>query len=207
MKYKSWIVFSIAVCILGFMSVWIWTCRLMGLSHLKMKKFRARGSIRPPSQIGLIFAKIPQITRKSGLTAIDFPLKASKPKILWLVGWFKNEIFFRARGVNSTPKPNRVYQRWKRSWRSRIQKPIVVYKVNPILAKQGCLRPVRALLGVQALDIIGSRAPEGGGRLQDFDPRGGSIAGSSDFWAQSARKGAEGTVLENFEDFFKILPN
>ena len=49
--------------------------------------------------------------------------------------------------------------------------------------------------------------PRGGFRLQDFGPRGGSIAGFSDFRARSARNGAEGAVLENFEDFSKILPN
>ena len=38
--------------------------------------------------------------------------------------------------------------------------------------------------------------------------RGGvSIAGFSDFRARSARNGAEGAILENFEDFLKILPN
>ena len=68
--------------------------------------------------------------------------------------------------------------------------------------------PVRALLDVQALDIMGSRTPEGG-----FDCRisarggGGSIAGFSDFRARSARNGAEGAVLENFKDFSKILQN
>ena len=55
---------------------------------------------------------------------------------------------------------------------------------------------------------MGSRTPEGGG----FDcrisaQRGGSIAGFSDFRARSDRNGAEGAVLENFEDFSKILPN
>ena len=36
---------------------------------------------------------------------------------------------------------------------------------------------------------------------------GGSIAGFSNFRARSARDGAEGAVLENFEDISKILPN
>ena len=67
--------------------------------------------------------------------------------------------------------------------------------------------PVRALLGVQALDIMGSRTPEGGS-IAGFRPEGGgSIAGFPDFRARSARNGAEGAVLENFEDFSKILPN
>ena len=43
--------------------------------------------------------------------------------------------------------------------------------------------------------------------MQDFGPRGVSIAGFSDFRARSARDGAEVAVLENFEDFLKILPN
>ena len=68
--------------------------------------------------------------------------------------------------------------------------------------------PVRALLGVQALDIMGSRTPRGGVSIAGFRPEGGvSIAGFSDFRARSARNGAEGAVLENFEDFSKILPN
>ena len=69
--------------------------------------------------------------------------------------------------------------------------------------------PVRALLGVQALDIMGSRTPRGGGGFDCRNlARGGvSIAGFPDFRARSARNGAEGAVLENFEDFSKILPN
>ena len=56
---------------------------------------------------------------------------------------------------------------------------------------------------------MGSRTPRGGGgSIAGFRPEGGvSIAGFSDFRARSARDGAEGAVLENFEDFSKILPN
>ena len=56
---------------------------------------------------------------------------------------------------------------------------------------------------------MGSRAPRGGVSIAGFRPEGGgvSIAGFSDFRARSARDGAEGAVLENFEDFSKILPN
>ena len=62
--------------------------------------------------------------------------------------------------------------------------------------------PVRALLGVQALDIMGSRTPDGGGGFDcRISARGGvSIAGFSG----RRRRGA---ILENFEDFSKILPN
>ena len=68
--------------------------------------------------------------------------------------------------------------------------------------------PVRALLNVQALDIMGFRPPEGGFRMQDFWAGGGkSIAGFPDFRARSARNGAKGSVLENFEDFLEILTN
>ena len=71
------------------------------------------------------------------------------------------------------------------------------------------LDPVRALLNVQALDIMEFRPPDGG---RGFDCRisgrgGGSISGFSDFRGRSARNGTEGAVTENFEYFLKILPN
>ena len=56
---------------------------------------------------------------------------------------------------------------------------------------------------------MGTRTPRGGGAsIAGFQPEGGgSIAGFPDFRALRARNGAEGAVLENFEDFSKILPN
>ena len=54
-----------------------------------------------------------------------------------------------------------------------------------------------------------SRTPEGEGGISiaGFRPEGGSIVGLSDFRVRSARNGAEGAILENFEDFLKIVPN
>ena len=73
---------------------------------------------------------------------------------------------------------------------------------------QGCIRPRPSPSWRQSTRYNGvSDPPRGGVRLQDFGPRGGSIAGFPDFRARSARNGAEGAVLENFEDFSKILPN
>ena len=66
--------------------------------------------------------------------------------------------------------------------------------------RQGCTSPIRALTNVQALDIMGF-GPLRGVSIAGFRPEeGGSIAEFSDFRA----RGAEGSVLENFEDFQNI---
>ena len=73
---------------------------------------------------------------------------------------------------------------------------------NPL--KQGCMRPRPSPFWRPSTRYNGVSDSLRGGRLQDFGPRGGSIAGFSDFRAQSARNGAEGAILEHFEDFLKI---
>ena len=72
---------------------------------------------------------------------------------------------------------------------------------------QGCTRPRPSPFKRPSTRYNGVRPPWGGVSIAGFRPKGGLIAGFSDFRARSARNGAEGAVLENFEDFMKILPN
>ena len=74
--------------------------------------------------------------------------------------------------------------------------------------EQGCIRPRPSPSWRPSTRYNGVSDPPRGGFDCRISARGGvSIAGFPDFRARSARNGAEGAVLENFEDFSKILPN
>ena len=74
--------------------------------------------------------------------------------------------------------------------------------------RQGCTRPRPSPFWRPRTRYNGVSDPlRGGVRLQDFGPRGVSITEFLDFRERSARNGVEGAVLENFEDFLKVLPN
>ena len=49
----------------------------------------------------------------------------------------------------------------------------LLYEFSTMVAIRDARNPVRALLGVQALDIMGSRTPRGGGSIAGFRPEGG----------------------------------
>ena len=84
----------------------------------------------------------------------------------------------------------------------------VVPWIFDVAPKQGCTwthlcpceRPRTRYIGVSPLQAFGVR-------LKQFGLRGESIAAFSDFRERSARKGAESTALENFEDFKDFQPN